>query len=177
MTANREGFHLADVNNAPLAQRRRRKQRVPSDDSGYVSSGTITCPTPVPGENRVRGGGVGTSTTGAVIDKQPTSVVSASSAAMVTSEPSTSGRKRKRELFPLTEERSSQVSKADSVSKMPKEADGNDSTNVDMDQQKLKPSFQIYRDSPESKNRDTIDFCKNPFDVKQSTESPPSDLN
>lgn len=38
MNANREGFHLSEVSNARLAQRRLRKQRVRSDDSGYLSS-------------------------------------------------------------------------------------------------------------------------------------------
>ena len=33
LTANKEGFHLADVSAAPLALRRSRKRR--SDDSGY----------------------------------------------------------------------------------------------------------------------------------------------
>ena len=46
LTANKEGFHLADVNAAPLAQRRRRKANTTTSDTssapGATSSGTTT---------------------------------------------------------------------------------------------------------------------------------------
>lgn len=141
LTANREGFHLADVFNAPLAQRRRRKQRVHSDDSGYISSGTTASVivTHVPGGNRHD------------LDTEGSSSQTSSTSDMSCS--------RKRKLLPVIEERASLVGKNDSTAKLPK-----DGQNLDAAAAELKSSFQVYRESPES-TRNTVDFCKNPIDV------------
>uniref|UniRef100_A0A915IIC2 Protein kinase domain-containing protein n=1 Tax=Romanomermis culicivorax TaxID=13658 RepID=A0A915IIC2_ROMCU len=148
LTVNREGFHLSDVNNAPLAQRRRRKQRVSSDDSGYTSS-------------------VGTTTAGGQAVSSLCSITPPSSLKLSPATPFQSGEQhflglpgsnKKRKLLTLVEELPSATNSANVSSSPP--GDGPDFS-------RLPPAFHNYRESPES-IRSTTDFLLEP-------KMPPSD--
>jgi hypothetical protein len=111
MTANREGFHLSEVSNARLAQRRLRKQRVRSDDSGYLSGTATTAGSgSVSPSNSNAAAGATTIPFLAPIGEPPHThhhhPIGGAGATLL--DPNWNQRKRK--LFPLEEERQSTLS-------------------------------------------------------------------